>query len=69
MSHIPNSAMPHAGPQTENASEDVSESRLGRLAQLARENPKTMAAAGAAVVAGVAAAAATAIRSRGQSGK
>lgn len=73
MSHIPNSAMPHAAPHetdatAETASPTLSErassltkqatEQAGRLADLARENPKAAIAAGAAVVAGVAAAAA-----------
>ena len=70
MSHIPNSAMPHAGAHTEG---DTLESgaprgRLGQLADKVREHPKAAVAAGAAVAVGVAAAAAIpAIRSRGRS--
>ena len=73
MSHIPNSAMPHAGPHPETGviGQDT-DSRFGSLAELGsgiaekvREYPKTAAVAGAAVV-GLAAAAAAipAIRSR-----
>ena len=63
MSHIPSSAMPHAGP-TENGSETQDSAspslaeRAGKMAEKARENPKTAIAAGAAVVAGAIAAAA-----------
>jgi hypothetical protein len=69
MSHIPNSAMPHAGDtatQSTASAETNSDQalgtslkeRAGKLADTARANPKMAAAAGAAVVAGVAAAAA-----------
>lgn len=68
MSHIPNSAMPHAGDtaaQPANAETNSDQAlgtslkeRAGKLADSARANPKMAAAAGAAVVAGVAAAAA-----------
>ena len=69
MSHIPNSAMPHAGPASEATprldGEAVAEGRFGALREKAREYPKTTVAAGAAVAAGlVAAAAIPAIRSR-----
>ena len=68
MSHIPNSAMPHAVP-TENSQQNAQNSeqttqksglsvQAGKVAELARENPKTAIAAGAAVIAGLAAAAA-----------
>ena len=71
MSHIPSSAMPHAGP-TENGSETqdsaspslaeragkMAEKARDNLTEKARENPKTAIAAGAAVVAGAIAAAA-----------
>jgi len=73
MSHIPSSAMPHAAPsansdnnqnalggqhsQNEGMASSVT-AAAGKIADLARENPKTAIAAGAAVVAGVAAAAA-----------
>lgn len=64
MSHIPNSAMPHAGPAhhdksvTAEGQETAQRGRVGRLADSARANPAKAAAAGAAVVAGVLAAAA-----------
>ncbi len=67
MSNIPSSAMPHAGPQSEGSQENNSQGsegkksvsqRAGKIADKARENPKTAIAAGAAVVAGVVAAAA-----------
>ena len=69
MSHIPNSAIPHAGPANENPprldGEAVAEGRFGALREKAREYPKTAVAAGAAVAAGlVAAAAIPAMRSR-----
>ena len=63
MSHIPNNAMPHAGPSPE-AENDSSgggttlSQRASGLAEMAREHPKTAIAAGAALAAGVAAAAA-----------
>ena len=61
MSHIPNSAMPHAGPtpeaETEKGWSPTLSERAGSLAEKARENPKAVAA-GAAVVAGAIAAAA-----------
>lgn len=68
MSHIPNSAIPHAGPSPEAGTEERSSStlteRAGRLAEKARGNPKAVAA-GAAVVAGaIAAAAIPMVRSR-----
>lgn len=69
MSHIPSSAMPHAGPshqsQQDSSGGDQSgqknapaSSRAGKIAQKARGNPKTAIAAGAVVAAGVIAAAA-----------
>ena len=69
MSHIPNSAMPHAGPTPETGTEDGtgSESRFGQLAEKVREYPKTAAVAGAAVVGLAAAAAIPALRGRGRS--
>ena len=70
MSHIPNSAMPHAGAQAEGETleTDTSRSRFGQLADKVREHPKTAVAAGAAVAVGVAAAAAIpALRARGRS--
>ena len=75
MSHIPNSAMPHAGPQPESDTQQGSgsESRFGQLsdirsgvADIVREYPKTAAVAGAAVVGLAAAAAIPAIRGRGR---
>ena len=64
MSHIPNSAMPHAG-STAAQTDGASGGRFGRLSdirsgvtEMVREHPKTAAAAGAAVAAGVVAAAA-----------
>jgi hypothetical protein len=67
MSHIPNSAMPHAGPTPETGSSAGSESRFGQLAEKVREYPKTAAVAGAAVVGLAAAAAIPALRARGRS--
>lgn len=69
MSHIPASAMPHAGPQPETETDQApgTESRLGQLAEKVREHPKTAAVAGAAVVGLAAAAAIPALRSRGRS--
>lgn len=66
MSSIPNSAMPHAGPNAEQDTEQGEtitlaqrvKDQASRVATLARDNPKTAIAAGAAVAAGVAAAAA-----------
>jgi hypothetical protein len=73
MSHIPNSAMPHAAPQAANdATREAGEpgSRFEQLADMVKEHPKTAAAAGAAVAVGLAAAAAIpALRARGRSGK
>lgn len=68
MSHIPNSAMPHAGAANEDQkqqdqggsatlTEAISE-RAGKVADYARENPKTAIAAGAALAVGAIAAAA-----------
>jgi hypothetical protein len=62
MSHVPNSAMPHAGPAAdaeEEAAPTLSEraSKLtGEARALLRDNPRTAAAAGAALVAGAIAA-------------
>ncbi len=62
MSNIPNSAIPHAGPAAETETEAETgrsfSDRVAGLAELARDNPKTAIAAGAAVAAGVVAAAA-----------
>jgi hypothetical protein len=60
MSHIPNSAMPHAT-DTRTMEGDQSAGlshHFERFAEMARSHPKTAAAAGAAMLAGVAAAAA-----------
>jgi hypothetical protein len=80
MSHIPTSAMPHAGP-TENSQDNnqtkgqqqqqgigstISE-QAGKVADYARENPKTVAAAGVAIVGAIAAAAIPLVRGRGDS--
>ena len=67
MSHIPNSAMPHAGnnetmereQESGRGLRDSMRDRAGQVMESARAHPKTAAAAGAAVVAGIAAAAAT----------
>ena len=73
MSHIPNSAMPHAGANAANeetATTAESASRFGQIADKVREHPKTAAAAGAAVAVGIAAAAAIpALRARSRSAK
>ena len=71
MSHIPNSAMPHAGPSSDESSQQDQggflSGRAGQIAEKVRENPKTAIAAGAAVIAGVAAAAAIPlVRGRGK---
>lgn len=60
MSHIPSSAMPHAGGGNNQESGNGAPARQGRaraVADKARDNPKT-AIAGAALVAGAIAAAA-----------
>jgi hypothetical protein len=62
MSHIPNSAIPHAVAPTEDRSSE--RSRLEQLAELAKEHPRITAAAGVALAAGAAAAAVAAIRAR-----
>ena len=77
MSHIPNSAMPHAGPTEtpQNSSGNRQASgeqesglglgaRAGQIADYARENPKTAAAAGVAIVGAIAAAAIPLVRGR-----
>ena len=70
MSNIPSSAMPHAAPKNNNneggnssGSQDRGgdnkkgvSARAGKIADKARENPKTAIAAGAAVLAGAVAA-------------
>ena len=64
MSNIPSNAIPHAGPaadaetETETGGGRSFSDRVAGLAELARDNPKTAIAAGAAVAAGVVAAAA-----------
>jgi hypothetical protein len=72
MSHIPNSAMPHAAPaepqQDQEGGATLAE-RAGKIADYARENPKTAIAAGAALAAGaIAAAAIPLVRGRSTSG-
>ncbi len=75
MSHIPNSAMPHAGTAESDAQQDQGGATLteragklaGQAADYARENPKTAIAAGAALAAGAIAAAAIPLV-RGRSG-
>ncbi|HEY0112153.1 MAG TPA: hypothetical protein VGB59_03265 [Allosphingosinicella sp.] len=73
MSHIPNSAMPHAAPsqneekeQGSSATSTISET-AGKIAELARENPKAAIAAGAALAGVVAAAAIPLVRGRSKS--
>lgn len=83
MSQIPNSAMPHANAASLEREESTSGNEAGETAtlterasklassaaDLARENPKTAIAAGAALLAGaVAAAAIPAVRARKSSG-
>ena len=64
MSHIPNSAMPHAGTiedkphETEQGRSAFFRQKASEAADRIRERPKTAAVAGVAVVAGLAAAAA-----------
>jgi hypothetical protein len=64
MSSIPNNAIPHAGPAEAEAETESptlvqrASQQARRAADLVRDNPKTVIAAGAAVAAGVAAAAA-----------
>lgn len=74
MSHIPNSAMPHAGGSQDEKQQDQGGGnptlgeRAGKIADYARENPKTAIAAGAALAAGaLAAAAIPLVRSRSKS--
>jgi len=70
MSHIPKSARPHAGPEFEggggeNGKRTSISERAGRAAEVARENPRTSIAAGAAMIVGaIAAAALPFLRSR-----
>jgi hypothetical protein len=73
MSSIPNSAMPHAQvqdePQEEGGLRTTISRGAGKIADLARDNPKTAIAAGVAVAAGaIAAAAIPALRGSGSSG-
>jgi hypothetical protein len=72
MSHIPNSAMPHAGPPAQPQDDEGRQSYFGRdghIAEKVRENKKASIAAGAAVVAGaIAAAAIPFLRARNTSG-
>ena len=76
MSHIPNSAMPHAGLQPETDEPESGSSRFAQLSEIrtgvtdmVRDHPRAAAvAAGAAVVGLAAAAAIPAIRAR-SSGK
>ncbi|MEA3034594.1 MAG: hypothetical protein QOH04_353 [Sphingomonadales bacterium] len=73
MSSIPNSAMPHAQaqdePQEETGLRTTISKGAGKIADLARDNPKTAIAAGVAVAAGaIAAAAIPALRGGGSSG-
>ena len=66
MSHIPNSAMPHAAPKSDTQQKKpAKEKQQGSMSKASdrvktavRDNPKTAIAAGAAVVAGAIAAAA-----------
>jgi hypothetical protein len=80
MSHIPNSAMPHAGGNDDasgnkggkggnkkKSGESSVSKAAGQIADKARENPKTAIAAGAAVVGAIAAAAIPLVRGRGKS--
>lgn len=70
MSHIPSSAMPHAGPtaSVEDPQADSQQVGLGatagKIADYARDNPKTAVAAGAALVGAIAAAAIPLVRGR-----
>lgn len=68
MSHIPNSAMPHATDPSATEEGDAGGGRLGRLADKVKEHPKTAAAVGVAAVGLAAAAAIPAIRGRGRGG-
>jgi hypothetical protein len=78
MSHIPSSAMPHAGGPTTSQNNETGQgqqqqtggfaegisSQASKIADYARENPKTAAAAGAAIVGAIAAAAIPLVRGR-----
>jgi hypothetical protein len=72
MSSIPNSAMPHAlaqdEPQEEGGLRTTISKGAGKIADLARDNPKTAIAAGVAVAAGAIAAAAIPALRGGNSG-
>ena len=81
MSSIPSSAMPHAGgpgttePQSGQQQQQTQQQQqgvgstisdtAGKVADYARENPKTVAAAGVAIVGAIAAAAIPLVRGRG----
>lgn len=83
MSNIPSSAMPHAGgpgttsPETgQSGGQDQQQgvgagisAQAGKLADYARENPKTAAAAGVAIVGAIAAAAIPLVRGRSGGGE
>ncbi len=76
MSHIPSSAMPHAGPSNTDETAQGGQqqqqqgfgagisAQAGKVADYARENPKTAAAAGVAIVGAIAAAAIPLVRGR-----
>ena len=71
MSHIPASAMPHAGTTT--TTEETSQASgltaaFSQIGDTVREYPKTAAAVGAAVVVGAGLVAAKAIRGRSSAG-
>jgi hypothetical protein len=72
--------MPHAGPSQSNESSQQQQgdqqgfasgisAQAGKLADYARENPKTAAAAGVAIVGAIAAAAIPLVRGRGSEGE
>ena len=73
MSHIPNSAMPHAGRMTSTGHQQTRPFRLGRsaggMAAMVRANPGTTAAAGVLLLAGLAAAATPLFRKRASAAK
>ena len=75
MSHIPNSAMPHAGGTAEmerderGSFRDRAKQRANQAMESARAHPRTTAAAGAAMIAGVAAAAAVPFMLKRKNGK
>jgi len=72
MSHIPNSAMPHAGDtaEPEPGNDTTLSEHAAKLAGMARAHPRTAAAAGVAIFAGaVAAAAIPFVRARQRSTK